>query len=98
MTGTDLVFALPVPHANGERDVLLNVSGLLWNENPHHSYEDYRRTVRTLLRSLVDSGRDVTLLAHVLASPSPDSDVAVVQQLHQEFGGSVQVAIPGGPR
>lgn len=95
VTGTDLVFALPVPHANRDRDVLLNVSGLLWQENPYHACEDYRHTVRMLLRSLIDLGRDVTLLAHVLASPSPDSDVAVVQQLHQEFGGSVHVAIPG---
>ena len=41
-TATDVVFALKAPAAADDYDVLLNVSGLLWQPNPHVNYLNYR--------------------------------------------------------
>jgi polysaccharide pyruvyl transferase WcaK-like protein len=91
---TDVVFALPVPERSAERDVLLNVSGLLWNGSPHVDPTSYRAAVRALHRGLIERDRRVTLLAHVLDTSSPDNDVPAVQALANEVGGDVEVVVP----
>jgi polysaccharide pyruvyl transferase WcaK-like protein len=93
---TDLVFALPVVAAQQRRDVVLNVSGLLWAENPHVSNVAYQATIRAVLAALLGVGRQVTLLAHVLESGFPDSDVEAVLAVGRELGDSVEVVIPEG--
>lgn len=93
-TTTDLAFAIAQPAKIVEqRDVLLNVSGLLWNDNPHVNASGYRRLVRDIAERLRRSGREVTLLAHVLESPSPDNDVPAVRSLARELG-SIETIIP----
>lgn len=82
---TDVVFALDQPVAGPTRDVVLNVSGLLWIDNPHVDHQHYRRMVRGVVTALQERGRSVTLLAHVLDSPLPDNDVAVVGELASEL-------------
>ncbi len=81
LLATDVVFALPRPAVERSRDVLLNVSGLLWAPNPHVEAARYRETVLDLSRKLVASGRRLSLLAHVLDSPAVDNDVPAVREL-----------------
>lgn len=84
---TDVVFALDVPEASAERDVLFNVSGLLWNSDSHGPASAYQGLVRGLLADLAARGRSVTLLSHVLdTDDSDDSDGAVVRVLGDELG------------
>ena len=92
-TTSDLVFAIPAAQPSGRFDVLLNPSGLLWSGSAHVDSTAYRQTVRDLIGGLRDRGRTVTLLAHVLENPTPDTDVATVQLLAAEFGG-LDVVIP----
>lgn len=91
---TDTVFALPVPSVPKTIDVALNVSGLLWNPNPHVDFETYRRTVKTIADHLLRDGREVTLLAHVLESASSDNDVPAVLTLADELDGRATVSVP----
>lgn len=93
---TDLVFAIDPPARGPERDVLFNVSGLLWQENPHVDATSYRKVVRESIAGLRAAGREVTLLAHVLDSPNPDNDVPVVRGLASEFDGALEVIVPTG--
>ncbi|GIG28916.1 polysaccharide pyruvyl transferase family protein [Cellulomonas marina] len=90
---TDVVFALPRPVVERTRDVLLNVSGLLWAPNPHVDHEAYRRTVLAVARGLRAEGRTVGLLAHVLDSPLSDNDVPAVQAVAAELG-DAEVVVP----
>ncbi|MCA4133064.1 polysaccharide pyruvyl transferase family protein [Arthrobacter sp. M4] len=92
---TDVVFALPQPTLRAERaDVGLNVSGLLWNTDSHVSGAEYRSMTRELIRNLLDSGRSVTLIPHVIENPSTDNDMDAVRDLKTEFGDAVQVYVP----
>ena len=91
---TDVVFALPVPAAAEPRDVLVNVSGLLWNSDDHGSSEAYRRVVDDLISGLRASGRSVSLLAHVLDTDNPDSDTPTVRALAAEHG--LECVVPAG--
>lgn len=92
----DLVFAIDQPAPGRSRDVLFNVSGLLWRENPHVDAAAYRRTVRETIARLRADGREVSLLAHVLDSPNPDNDVPVVRELSAENDGQLEVVVPTG--
>ena len=84
---TDVVFALGQPEPDPvRRDVLLNVSGLLWEPNPHVDHVAYQTTVRGLIAWLQGEGREVAVLAHVLDSPVADNDVPAVRQVAGEFG------------
>lgn len=97
VVATDVVFALPRPEVTRSRDVILNVSGLLWEENPHVPFGHYRETVRDLVRALEAEGRSVSLLAHVLPPPtktSADNDLHAVQSLDRNLGGSRELLIP----
>ena len=95
-TTTDVVFSLPLPPpVLPQHDVILNVSGLLWNENPHVDSGQYRSTVELLARELLASGRRVTLLAHVVHSGNEDSDIAATHALAELLGeGEVEVVVP----
>ncbi|QEE60493.1 polysaccharide pyruvyl transferase family protein [Salinibacterium sp. dk2585] len=91
---SDVVFALPSRPRTGERDVLLNVSGLLWEENPHVDAAAYRTKVRDLIEGMLAEGREVSLLAHVLDSDAADNDVPVARMLGAEWG--LPVVVPSG--
>jgi colanic acid/amylovoran biosynthesis protein len=92
---TDVVFALGMPSAAQARDVILNVSGLLWSPNPHVDYVMYRTEVTRLVLGLQDAGRTVALMAHVLENPSPDTDVHAIEELSASLPGC-EVVIPTG--
>ncbi|WP_164984059.1 polysaccharide pyruvyl transferase family protein [Cellulomonas endophytica] len=94
---TDVVFALPQPAAGAapERDVLLNVSGLLWAPNNHVDHEQYRAHVLTVARGLLADGRRVGLLAHVLDSHVADNDVPAVHEVAALLDSpEVEVVVP----
>lgn len=93
---TDVVFTLPVPVVERTRDLILNISGLLWQENPHVSAERYRDVVTRLHHQLVASGRRVTLLSHVVDSPSSDNDVRAIAEFTRANAPDVEVVIPDG--
>lgn len=92
-SATDVVFALPVPRVDRTRDVVLNVSGLLWRPNPHVDHVAYRRTVDELHERLVTSGRRVTVLAHVVDSATADSDSKVARDFASAVDAS-EVVVP----
>lgn len=83
---SDVVFAMEQPEAEGKRDVLLNVSGLLWNSDDHGSAREYQNTVREVIRGLHERGRTVSLLSHVLDSDLLDNDEPTARMLSEEFG------------
>lgn len=92
---TDVVFALPVPAPVGKRDVILNVSGLLWQPNPHVDSELYRSTLAHTHDSLVAAGRTVSVLAHVVESGNADSDARAAHEFAARAP-DVEVIIPHG--
>ena len=92
---TDVVFALGAPAPPTVRhDVLVNVSGLLWEPNDHVDHVGYRSTVRGLVAELRARGRGVALVAHVLDSSRVDNDVPVTRALAEELG--VPAVVPEG--
>lgn len=91
---TDVVFALPKPAIDKSRDIVFNVSGLLWAENRHVSFTKYRGEVRRFIKLATESGRSISLLAHVLDNPSVDNDVTAISELGREFGPEIEVVIP----
>ena len=94
VSATDVVFCLPHAPVTAQRDVILNVSGLLWNDNPHVPAEKYRHAVRKIILSLRGEGRQVAVMAHVIDNPSHDNDVPAVRGLEREFGGDIESVIP----
>lgn len=92
---TDVVFALPQPTVTVDRDIVLNVSGLLWNANPHVDHAVYRRELIVMCRRLRSDGRTVTLLPHVLDNPFPDNDVVVLPEVVAALSPD-EVVIPNG--
>ena len=93
---TDVVFALPRPTPPKSRDVVLNVSGLLWVDNPHVAAEAYRRLVVDLIQSLEASGRTVSLLAHVASHPhnTVDNDAHALQDIQRNVPGDREILVP----
>lgn len=95
---TDMAFALdqPTPVVGSPQvEVVLNVSGLLWNSDSHLPKERYRSLTRGIIEGLLARGENVTLLAHVLDNSSIDNDTTVIKELASEFDGRVDVYIPG---
>lgn len=90
---TDVVFALPQPRREAARDVVFNVSGLLWAGSPHVEPQRYRSAVVEMVGELQRRGRTVSLLAHVLDNPTADNDVAVLDQVADAVGG-VETLVP----
>ncbi|MFB7251391.1 polysaccharide pyruvyl transferase family protein [Microbacterium sp. NPDC056234] len=93
-TTSDLVFGIAQPEPGLPRDVLLNISGLLWEPNPHVDAETYRENVRRVIDGLLADGREVTLLPHLLDSPGPDNDVPVSHRLVHEYAGRIDIHVP----
>ncbi len=91
---TDVVFAIPSIKAPPIRDIAINVSGLLWNENSHVDFRQYRETVINVCRRLIDEGRELSFFAHVLDSEKADNDVPSVQAAADAIGKPVDVFIP----
>ncbi len=91
---TDVVFAIEVPQVEKTRDVVLNISGLLWNSNPHIDFQRYRTTVRRLHDSLLEQGRHISVLAHVLDSDNADNDVPAIRDFMQSSQSPAEVVIP----
>ncbi|WP_415131174.1 polysaccharide pyruvyl transferase family protein [Microbacterium sp.] len=91
---SDLVFGIDQPTPRTGHDVLLNVSGLLWKPNSHVDSERYQRFVRATIAGLLDAGRGVTLLPHVLDSADHDNDVPVSRMLADEYGGRIDLHVP----
>lgn len=82
---TDVVFELPRPTVTSSRDVIFNVSGLLWNGHGDVDQEAYRAHVRRFIDGAHKAGRSVSVLAHVVDNPTSDNDAPAVNQLAQEF-------------
>lgn len=93
-TASDLVFGLDQPSASVRRDVLLNVSGLLWHGDAHVDAASYRTAVHGIIQGLLAEGRAVTLLPHVLDSDNADNDVPTARALADEYGGRVDLHVP----
>lgn len=91
---SDLVFGLDQPAAGAPRDVLLNVSGLLWQADDHVDASSYRTAIHAIINGLLAEGRGVTLLPHVLESDTPDNDVPVARALAETYGDRVDLLIP----
>jgi len=86
---TDVCFALPQPgevDRHHEPSVLVNVSGLLWNENSFVDHKGYRRSVATFVRLLKAAGDHVAGLVHVASTQYPDSDDAVAHAAMESLG------------
>lgn len=90
----DVAFLIPPNEAVERSGVLFNVSGLLWNENPHVDSNFYRSQVETFARMAIASGLKVTLLTHVLESENRDSDSLAVKELQQILGGMIDCYEP----
>ena len=100
---TDVVFAMEVPQVEKSRDVILNISGLLWNPNPHVDFRSYRDIVTRLHDGLLAQGRQLTLLAHVLdpypgvgtqQPTSKDNDVPAIREFMNCAQSQAEVLIP----
>ena len=80
--------------AAARRDVILNVSGLLWQDNPHLDARAYREAVTAIVRMLLADSRSVALLPHVLDSHDRDNDAPAVDALTAEFGSDLEALAP----
>ncbi|MGX6508891.1 polysaccharide pyruvyl transferase family protein [Rhodococcus sp. SJ-2] len=95
VVGTDVVFAIPKPLATQSNDIAMNVSGLLWEPNPHVDHMLYRSSVKSICESLVAQGRRVTLFAHVLDSDKADNDVPAIRSAKSSISVEVDTFFPG---
>jgi len=106
---TDVVFAIDRPRVTKTRDVIFNISGLLWHDNPHVDSVRYRDVVTQVYRSLVSEGREVALLAHVGAtttgpsgtpgsgnSGNSDNDIPAIQEFARLVAPDSEIIIPTG--
>jgi colanic acid/amylovoran biosynthesis protein len=91
---TDVVFAIPRPEATVSRDVVFNVSGLLWQPNPHVDHERYRAEATAYCARALEQGYRVSLLAHVLDSDHADNDRPAVDALARRLATPVETLIP----
>jgi len=100
---SDLVFMLPTPEVDKTRDIVLNVSGLLWwRGNAHVDYRRYRKSVYLTIEHLLSEGRGVSLVAHVVGDScgltdrrAIDNDVPVLRHLESRFAcGSLEAICP----
>lgn len=91
---TDVVFALQQPALTVRRDVMLNVSGLLWSSDAHGDPRAYREAVVSLARGLHAQGRTVALLPHVLAGDPVDNDEAVLPEVLRAIGLDLETVVP----
>ena len=93
---TDVVFALDHSRpAATRRDVVLNVSGLLWHPGPHVDASAYRRTVADVYRRPAAGGAPVSLLAHVLPiATGPTTTCRRCASSHAEHAPDAEILCP----
>ncbi len=93
--GTDVVFMLPsdAPSAPS-RDVILNVSGLLWFGDDHVDSAYYRTQVREFIETLEAGGRRVSLLAHVVNSAQGNDDIDAIDAVAGVLGRPIELLVP----
>lgn len=91
---TDVVFALRPAGPGVPRDVVLNVSGLLWHDGPHVDASRYRALMHELCDRLLAEGRTVSLLAHVLDAPTDDNDVRAIRAFAGERRTELEIIEP----
>lgn len=93
---TDVVFALPQPHDHEikRRDVVMNVSGLLWNSDRHVNAALYRAAVIATIERIRAAGRDVALMAHVIDNPTADNDVPAIHEAARAVSGDIETIVP----
>lgn len=72
---TDVVFLLPIESPDKSRDVILNISGLLWFGDDHVDSSYYREQVTAFVAGCIKRGRSISLCAHVVHSRSGNDDV-----------------------
>lgn len=94
IASTDVVFALPQPAVATPRDIVFNVSGLLWNSDKHGPASAYRQNVLEAIRRLQQKRRTVSLLAHVVDNATPDNDVPALNDVAAAIGGELELIIP----
>ncbi len=86
---TDVVFLLEREFRFQTRDVILNVSGLLWSSDSQACSQRYRDQVARLVHLLEDRGRSVSLLAHVIGE-----DTSAVLEFAEQLGGDHEILLP----
>lgn len=91
---TDVVFALPRDEVARSRDVVVNVSGLLWFGDDHVDSARYRSSVRELAEGLHAQGRTVTFLAHVVNKVSSIDDKAAITELMSDLSFDAEFVVP----
>lgn len=94
---SDVVFALPRVETSKSRDIILNVSGLLWARNSHVEYKEYRRETVELVSRLEQRGRRVSLLAHTVNKTgrhTDDDDAHALRGLAGELNGEYETLMP----
>lgn len=91
---TDVVFGLPPAQERRRHDVLLNVSGLLWN-GAMGDPRPYRAAIVAVARALRGRGREVSLLAHVLDNTGVDNDVVAMGEVSRMIGADLERLVPG---
>ncbi|MDO5633356.1 MAG: polysaccharide pyruvyl transferase family protein [Micrococcus sp.] len=98
LTATDVVFAVdqPADVQSGAHDVVLNASGLLWQENRHVDATLYRESLRQTIDALLEQGRSVTVLAHVVGKgeTGADNDRTALAGLREIYGDRVAYLVP----
>lgn len=94
LLASDMVFALPPEIPDAARDVILNVSGLLWEGNSHTDNRKYQNSVLKLIGALAADGRRVSLLAHVIGSKHTADDVFAINEILTRTDVEVEVLIP----
>ncbi|MFD7007658.1 polysaccharide pyruvyl transferase family protein [Rhodococcus jostii] len=92
--GSDVAFLIEQPEVGPRHDVVLNVSGLLWEKNPHVDYMFYRESIYRLANAVLAQGRSLALLAHVVGTSDSDSDLHAVEEVRQYLGNDVIVLQP----
>lgn len=92
----DVVFSLAQPKTvERTESVYVNVSGLLWRENPHVNSTAYRQQIVSLVRGLSSAGREVVLFPHVLrVATSREDDVTATEEAAELLSGLATVYIP----
>jgi polysaccharide pyruvyl transferase WcaK-like protein len=90
---TDVVFTLADPTPSTPRDVVLNISGLLWRADDHVNSAHYREQTQELVSGLVSVGRKVSLLAHAIGE-GRDDDVYAIEQFQSDFGSAFEIVVP----
>lgn len=93
---TDVAFAVRRPTTQKTHDVLINVSGLLWNTNTHVDHLEYRRLLSSLYEGLVERGRRVALLEHVLHEPgmTEDTDGPACEEFRARHDPNMEIISP----